>query len=491
MQINISTPILSVEEPTKGDWIISGFAGTDATDMEGDIITRSAWEGAQNDVLHYRTILFNHNMDRPIGKVLARTMMTVAEAIEKIPNGKEKYRYMPEEQKSSYGLYIQWKLSETEGDLWKKINEGIVSRHSVRMIVDEYEERHDVDPIIMWGMEFYPYKILKMRIPEVSLVSIPANPGAIVVDAEEVEVDYNGKMLSVGEGLRSRFPLVCGKTLLRSRVSMMRAAVSEHTAPKEDKETPWDKSASILALKVWASSDGSGDKDTITWSKYEKGFGWYDESKVEFFDSYKLPHHDVVDGKLKTNYKGIVSAMGALNGARGGVSIPDTDREGVYDHIAKHYEQFGEEAPELKGFEQAEIKETIMDKKTEIELKEVVEIQNNFVTKEDLSTELKKFAVEHIDALSTLLVSTMKPMSDRLETVEKRIKDPMRRKEVERKESTLVNRGTRGYSRVFDGIKIADVDEFSLRDRLTSLIMDNMEVSGHDLDETLGKSFTL
>ena len=41
--------------------------------------------------------------------------------------------------------------------------------------------------------------------------------------------------------------------------------------------------------------------------------------------------------------------MTVVNGARGGVDIPDRDRRKVYDHLARHYGEFDEEPPEYKA----------------------------------------------------------------------------------------------------------------------------------------------
>lgn len=38
-------------------------------------------------------------------------------------------------------------------------------------------------------------------------------------------------------------------------------------------------------------------------------------------------------------------------GARGGVRIPSGDRRGVYNHLKKHYAQFGKEAPDFRYVE--------------------------------------------------------------------------------------------------------------------------------------------
>lgn len=76
---------------------------------------------------------------------------------------------------------------------------------------------------------------------------------------------------------------------------------------------------------------------------------WYDSSNADVKSSYKLPHHEA--GNLKANWRGVASAMGALLGSRGGVDIPEGDRQGVYAHLAKHYKQFGKDVPEFKAFD--------------------------------------------------------------------------------------------------------------------------------------------
>ena len=127
----------------------------------------------------------------------------------------------------------------------------------------------------------------------------------------------------------------------------LKGAVPKHAPPKEDQATAWDAAAAKGRLQEWASSDGSGDKDKIGWDKYATGFGWFDSADKENLGAYKLPHHDVVDGELKTNFRGVAAAMAALNGGRGGVVL--TDREAVYAHLVDHYEQFDAEPPALKA----------------------------------------------------------------------------------------------------------------------------------------------
>ncbi|MHB8359249.1 MAG: phage protease [Thermoplasmataceae archaeon] len=106
---------------------------------------------------------------------------------------------------------------------------------------------------------------------------------------------------------------------------------------------PWDADAAEHRLRKWASSDGSGDTGTIDWKKYGEGFAFVDGSGDKLGD-YKLPHHDVRDGKLVTSKRGVEAAAGA-EGARGGTKIPADAIGAVKHHLAQHYHEWGGKAP--------------------------------------------------------------------------------------------------------------------------------------------------
>ncbi|MEM2177037.1 MAG: hypothetical protein QXN34_06895 [Archaeoglobaceae archaeon] len=126
-------------------------------------------------------------------------------------------------------------------------------------------------------------------------------------------------------------------------------AVAPHETQKAPEEREWDADAAEQRIRKWASSDGSGDKDKIDWGKYRQAFAWYNDEDPENFGSYKLPHHDIIDGRLCVVWRGVAAAMAALMGARGGVDIPQSDRKSVYTHLARHYAQFDREPPPLEA----------------------------------------------------------------------------------------------------------------------------------------------
>jgi ATP-dependent Clp endopeptidase proteolytic subunit ClpP len=117
-----------------------------------------------------------------------------------------------------------------------------------------------------------------------------------------------------------------------------------------DRAAPFGRGNTEPDVRTWASSDGSGDKDTIDWAKYEQAFFWVDPADPKSFGSYKLIFAGVSAGKLDARVGGIHLAAAVMDGARGGVTIPEADRQGVKDHIKRYYDKLKETVPwEQKG----------------------------------------------------------------------------------------------------------------------------------------------
>jgi ATP-dependent Clp endopeptidase proteolytic subunit ClpP len=128
-------------------------------------------------------------------------------------------------------------------------------------------------------------------------------------------------------------------------MSIQARAVPSHTPPKSNSES-WDATAAVDRLRKWASNDGSGAKDKMDWGKYESGFAWHDDQAGEHFGAYKLPHHDVEGSRLVVVWSGVSAAMTSLVGGRAG-SIPEAERDAVYNHLKRHYAQFDQEPPPM------------------------------------------------------------------------------------------------------------------------------------------------
>jgi HK97 family phage prohead protease len=117
-------------------------------------------------------------------------------------------------------------------------------------------------------------------------------------------------------------------------------AIPVHHTPV-DTESAWDADKNVSRIP-----NDAGE------STLRKMYAWVDPNEDPNTKSaYKLPHHLVdADGKVgAASYEACVAAIAALNGARGGVDIPEADRQAVYNHLAAHIRDAGKEPPELKS----------------------------------------------------------------------------------------------------------------------------------------------
>jgi len=116
-------------------------------------------------------------------------------------------------------------------------------------------------------------------------------------------------------------------------------AISYKKYPMSD--NTWDASKNEANLK-------SGEDR----SYYEKAYAWRDPDADDTTKAaYKFIHAEVAaDGTVgDTNIKACQSGIGVLNGAMGGTNIPDADRQGVYNHLAKHLKDANLEPAPLKS----------------------------------------------------------------------------------------------------------------------------------------------
>lgn len=235
----------------------------------------------------------------------------------------------------------------------------------------DLEETSDIKEIVIelpdgktFTLDVSKYKIRPRRIIsqwellEVSPVPVPANPEAVLRSelGAQLETAFTGSVVRKAFAMESIESIINTVKSMLDNVDTMvpKGAVPFTSTPVSEKDA-WDQADARSSLAAWASSDGTGNKDTIDWAKYAKGFTWFDESKTDAFTSYKLPHHVVESGSLKLVPKGLYAAMAALNGARGGADVGD-DKQAVYNHLARHYRDLDMEPPELKEYTEDELK---------------------------------------------------------------------------------------------------------------------------------------
>jgi hypothetical protein len=109
--------------------------------------------------------------------------------------------------------------------------------------------------------------------------------------------------------------------------------------PLADRDRSWDGDAAEKRVRAWAGAEEGPNE------KYRDAHVWYDADNKDNFTAYKLLVADVIDGRLKAVPRGVMAAANVMVGARGGVDLPDSDRDRVKSHLAKYYRKMEDDPP--------------------------------------------------------------------------------------------------------------------------------------------------
>lgn len=113
-------------------------------------------------------------------------------------------------------------------------------------------------------------------------------------------------------------------------------AVAAHKTATSD--APWDGGANEKNLP-----------SPLTLAQARGAYAWFDDGAVDAGEipktGCKFLHHEIsADGSAgAANLAACSATIGALHGARTMTTIPDADRRGVYDHVAGHLKDAGQE----------------------------------------------------------------------------------------------------------------------------------------------------
>ncbi len=106
-----------------------------------------------------------------------------------------------------------------------------------------------------------------------------------------------------------------------------------------DADREWDGDAADKRIRKWANAEDEPNQ------KYRDTHVWYDADNKDNFAAYKLLICDVVKGKVVAVPRGVMAAGGVMQGARGGIDIPDSDVDRVKSHLAKYYRKMDRTPP--------------------------------------------------------------------------------------------------------------------------------------------------
>jgi HK97 family phage prohead protease len=184
----------------------------------------------------------------------------------------------------------------------------------------------EMEPIKNENGDITGTRYKRAELLEVSAVSVPANQSAL---------------MRMAEFLREKEAADTQESRRGGITVRLRSAIAPHETEVTDMDTEWDAGEMVRRLRE------DGDR-----AYYREMFAWApDDPDLDLSKSaYKFPHHMVdADGNIgAANARACVAGIAALNGARGGADIPESDIEGVYKHLAKHLRDAGIEPPELQ-----------------------------------------------------------------------------------------------------------------------------------------------
>lgn len=154
------------------------------------------------------------------------------------------------------------------------------------------------------------------RIRAATLVDIPAFAEAYIALLDEA-----GAVVAGGQPI--------GEAAMQALAVQELGAVGTHDTATSD--GPWDSGVNEKRID-----------SPLTVDKARAAYAWYDGAAVEDGElaksAAKFLHHEIgADGTVgAANLTACSASIGALHGARGGTTIPEADRRGVYDHVAAH-----------------------------------------------------------------------------------------------------------------------------------------------------------
>lgn len=233
-----------------------------------------------------------------------------------------------EKTREGLAYYIDPPDTSAANDILKSIARGDVSGSSFAFQTIEDSWDLQTDPPTR--------RVLDMRMYDVSVVTYPAYP------ATDVAVR---SLQQAREAMRKPDPLKIQE--FRNRLAMLidptpgielRGAIPPHSTATS--ASAWDGPA--------AKANLHNDAGAAT---FRLAFAWVDaEGDPDVKSSYKFIHHFVSSGGQvgAASLRACSAGIAVLNGGRTGTTIPDADRQGVWNHLARHLRDAGQEPPPLQ-----------------------------------------------------------------------------------------------------------------------------------------------
>lgn len=136
--------------------VVAGFANTVTEDRAGDLIPKSAWEtdNALGNYLKNPIVLFQHDHDEPIGKMI-------------------NYEIRDE------GLWVEIEIYNVDDRVYRLVEEGVLRAFSVGFRIKDYKYDEAMELFVITDLELF----------EISVVSIPCNQDSLFSLQKSMSMD--------------------------------------------------------------------------------------------------------------------------------------------------------------------------------------------------------------------------------------------------------------------------------------------------------------
>lgn len=167
--------------------------------------------------------------------------------------------------------------------------------------------------------------------------------GGLSIDADDIldpAISQTEEGITLESGRIRAMTLVAIPAFVEAKLKLIdepvvAAASGSTSLPLADEGRAWDAAGARARMK--------GDSETPD-STYRAGHFFVDGTGENFGD-YKLPFADVIDGKLTAVPRGVFAAASAIQGGRGGTSIPDAQLNSVRAKIGAYYKKLDRDPP--------------------------------------------------------------------------------------------------------------------------------------------------
>jgi len=186
-------------------------------------------------------------------------------------------------------------------------------------------------------------ELSELDLIEVGPTVIPANPETELLAVKHADAKA-GRVLSAKNEERLRQ----ARDLLGEVLSQLGNAEEATSGKAVTDKGPIGSHSTSTSGDSWDGAANVGRAEGQ--SALRAMHAWVDsEGDPEAKASYKFPHHEVSDsGSVgAANLAAASAGIAVLNGGRGGSSIPAADRQGVWNHLARHLRDGDKEPPAL------------------------------------------------------------------------------------------------------------------------------------------------